>query len=78
MDCDRYHDARIHFPAHWHNMAFTGVLAKGTPVAQCIPIKREAWTAETAVLTAEEATADRDLSERIRREKGVYRRHYRA
>ncbi|TAL28155.1 MAG: hypothetical protein EPN98_23950 [Phenylobacterium sp.] len=78
VDCDRYHDASIHFPAHWHNAAFNGVLSKGTPVAQCIPIKREAWTAETAVFTAEETTANRDLSERIRRDKGVYRRHYRA
>ena len=78
VDCDRYHDARIHFPAHWHNADFKGVLPKGTPVAQCIPIKRETWTAETAVFTEEEAALNRDLNELIRREKGVYRRQYRA
>lgn len=78
VDSDRYHDARIHFPAHWHDAAFSGVLPKGTPIAQCIPIKREAWTAETVVFTEEDEAASRDLNERIRCQKGVYRRHYRA
>ena len=32
VDCDRYHDNWIHFPAHWHDMNFSGVLPKGTPV----------------------------------------------
>ncbi|MFZ5720167.1 MAG: hypothetical protein ACOY5Y_11985 [Pseudomonadota bacterium] len=78
VDCDRYHDARIHFPAHWHDEAFNGVLSKGTPVAQCIPIRREAWSAKTATFTEEEAKANRELNARILREKGVYRRYYRA
>ena len=34
--------------------------------------------AETAVFTEEEAALNRDLNELIRREKGVYRRQYRA
>ena len=29
----------------WSDPDFNGVLPKGTPVAQCVPIKREAWTA---------------------------------
>ncbi len=41
VDCDRYHDNWIHFPAHWHDLNFSGVLPKGTPVAQCLPVKRE-------------------------------------
>lgn len=78
VDCDRYHDARINFPAHWHDAGFNGVLPKGTPVAQCIPIKREAWTAKLAIFTEEEATASRDLNDLIRRERGVYRRQFRS
>jgi len=27
--CDRYHDAWIHFSAHWHDVNFSGVLPKG-------------------------------------------------
>ena len=32
------------FPARWLDAGFAGVLARGTPVAQCIPVRREAWS----------------------------------
>jgi hypothetical protein len=54
IDCDRYHDNWIHFPAHWHDANFSGVLPKGTPVAQCMPVKRESWVTRTATFTKEE------------------------
>ena len=63
VDCDRYHDNWIHFPAHWHDANFSGVLPKGTPVAQCIPVKRETWVARTLPFTAEETSA-RTISQR--------------
>jgi hypothetical protein len=78
VDCDRYRDAFIHFPAHWRDEAFSGVLPKGTPVAQCIPIKRDDWVARTAVLTDGETQRAHDLMIEIGREKGVYRRRFRA
>jgi len=78
VDSDRYHQNWIHFPAHWHNADFNGVLPKGTPVAQCIPVKRENWTARTAPLTAEEAQRAHDVSSAIYRETGVYRRQFRV
>jgi len=78
VDCDRYFDSWIHFPAHWHDAGFSGVLPKGTPVAQCIPIKRETWTARTTAFTDEETRRVHDLVGVIGREKGVYRRRYRA
>ena len=40
VDCDLYRDSWIHFPAHWHDMNFSGVLPKGTPIVQCLPVKR--------------------------------------
>jgi hypothetical protein len=78
VDCDRYHDNWIHFPAHWNNSNFTGVLPRGTPVAQCVPVKRETWEAQTAPFTREEAQRAHDLSSAIYRETGVYRRQFRA
>ncbi|MBS0334615.1 MAG: hypothetical protein JSS35_17740 [Proteobacteria bacterium] len=78
VDCDRYHDAWINFPAHWHDAGFRGVLPKGTPIAQCFPIKREAWAMETAALSDAEAQRAHDLMAEIGREKGVYRKRFRA
>jgi hypothetical protein len=78
VDCDRYHDVPINFPAHWRDGAFSGVLPKGTPVAQCIPIKRENWGARTASFTEAEAQRTHDVIDAIGREKGVYRRRFRA
>jgi len=34
VDCDRYYDTWIHFPARWNDVNFSGVLPKGTPIAQ--------------------------------------------
>ncbi|MES3026746.1 MAG: hypothetical protein V4820_02690 [Pseudomonadota bacterium] len=78
VDCDQYHDAWIHFPARWNDEGFSGVLPKGTPVAQCIPIKRESWSATTAVLTQDESQRTHEVLEAMSRESGVYRRRFRA
>ena len=78
VDCDRYRDAWIHFPAHWHDENFNGVLRAGTPVAQCIPVKREDWALRTTVLGEAETQRAHDLMIEIGREKGVYRRRFRA
>ena len=78
VDCDRYRDAWIHFPARWHDADFRGVLPRGMPIAQCFPVRREAWAARTAVLTDAETQRAHDLLGEIRREKGVYRRRFRA
>jgi len=78
VDCDRYRDAWIHFPAVWWDAGFAGVLPKGTPVAQCVPVRREPWVAETSALTNEEAQRTHEIIEAIGREKGVYRRRFRA
>jgi hypothetical protein len=78
VDCDRYHQSWIHFPAHWHDESFSGVLPKGTPVAQCFPVKRETWTLRTEAFSDEDAQQAHDLMATIRRGKGVYRRKFRA
>jgi len=78
VDSDRYHDNWVHFPARWHDLNFRGVLPKGTPVAQCVPVKRESWVARTAPFTREETQRAHDVSSAIYRETGVYRRQFRA
>src|SRR5580693_5986883 len=41
VDADRFHDGGINFPAVWTDPDFSGVLTKGTPVAQCFAVPRE-------------------------------------
>ena len=78
VDCDRYHDNWIHFPARWNDPDFSGVLPKGTPVAHCVPVKRGDWTMRTASFTADETQRVHDLTAAITRESGLYRRQFRA
>jgi hypothetical protein len=78
VDCDHYRDSWIHFPAHWHDVNFQGVLPKGTPIAQCVAVKRENWVATTAPLTAEEMQRVYEVTKSISQESGVYRRKFRA
>lgn len=78
VDCDSYRDPWIHFPAHWHDVNFSGTLPKGTPVAQCMPVKREEWVVETAPYTAEETQRVHELTKTISSGTGVYRRQFRA
>lgn len=78
VDCDHYRDAWIHFPAQWRDEGFSGVLPKGTPIAQCFPVKRETWVAETAVFTDADAQRTHDLLTEMERDGGVYRRRFRV
>jgi len=44
VDCDTY-TGKVHFPFFIKN-SFTGIIEKGTPITQIIPIKREYWKKE--------------------------------
>lgn len=77
VDSDRYQDAWVHFPAHWCDESFSGVLPKGTPVAQCIPVKREEWAVELGTLDEDRSQRVHNLLSDLERERGVYRRHFR-
>lgn len=78
VDCDRFHDSPVNFPARWHDSGFNGVLRKGTPIAQCLPVKRETWTARFDTLSAEETDRLVRTRSAIGEETGVYRRNFRA
>ena len=77
VDCDSYTDTWIHFPAHWHDTNFAGVLPKGTPIAQCIPVKRDNWIAETSAFSAEKTAAVHAFRNEMRGATGLYRRQLR-
>jgi hypothetical protein len=78
VDADRFHDGGINFPALWTKPDFSGVLPKGTPVAQCLPVKRESWAARFEVLSSEASKLMTETRTAIGRETGVYRRQFRA
>jgi hypothetical protein len=78
VNCDLYTDNWVHFPAYWHNTGFRGVVPKGTPVAQCVPVKRESWMAQKSSFTDEEVREVHAFRSELSRESGLYRRKYRA
>jgi hypothetical protein len=78
VDCDTFYRTLVHFPARWHDVNFNGVLRKGTPVAQCLPVKRESWAAQFDVLSDEDTTQMVELRDDLLRETGLYRRQFRA
>ena len=78
VDCDTFSDSLLNFPARWHDPDFNGVLPKGTPVAQCLPVKREGWGARFEILSEEATARLNETRAAMARETGVYRRQFRA
>jgi hypothetical protein len=78
VDADSYIDNFINFPAYWRDTAFSGVLPKGTPVAQCVPVKRDSWTARFGLIEGDAVGRLQELSRAVVEETGVYRRRFRA
>jgi hypothetical protein len=75
--CDTFHDTPVHFPAHWHDADFNGVLPRGTPLVQCLPVKRENWDGDFGTLSAADTARLNETQDLLRRESNVYRRRYR-
>lgn len=78
VDCDTFHDIPVNFPAYWHDAGFNGLLPKGTPVAQCLPVKRANWASRFETLSTEDTERMRATRDAIGRETDVYRRQFRA
>jgi hypothetical protein len=78
VDCDTFYDTPLNFPARWHDPDFNGVLSKETPVAQCLPVKRESWAGRFETLSAENVTRSVEVRDAIGRHADVYRRQFRA
>jgi len=78
VDCDTFYHSPLSFPARWHDAAFDGVLAKGTPIVQCLPVKRENWIGRFETLSGEATRRMVEVRGAIARETGVYRRQFRV
>jgi hypothetical protein len=78
VDADNYQDNFINFPAKWADSSFKGVLPKGTPVAQCIPVKRDNWVASFGAIEGDAVGRLQELSRAVTEETGIYRRKFRA
>jgi len=78
VDSDRFSDGGINFPAVWTEPGFSGVLAKGTPVAQCFAVPRAAPQLEYEVFDEErQASCARTVAD-VLSTPGVYRKRFRA
>jgi hypothetical protein len=78
VDCDTFHDTPVAFPARWDDPSFNGVLPKGTPVAQCLPVKRESWVGRFEAQSGESNEQMIETRDALRREGGVYRHQFRV
>jgi hypothetical protein len=77
VDADAF-DGLIQFPARWIDDRFSGTLARGTPIAQCIPIRREALELIFEPLQGEAAARFAEVKDALAAAPGVYRKRFRA
>ena len=78
VDCDSYSRSFVNFPAVWLDPDYEGVIAKGTPVAQCVPVKRQPLEFAFETLTDDAAQAYADTKAAVHDGKAGYRRHFRS
>jgi hypothetical protein len=78
VDADRFNDVGINFPALWTDPGFVGVLPRGTPVAQCMPVPREAPELMFEAMGGDRVAACDELAARIMAGPGVYRKSFRG
>lgn len=78
IDCDRFSDVGVLFPAVWTDRDFNGVLPRGTPVAQCFPIARAPLDLHWEPFSTERARRYDETAAALLNRPGVYRRNFRA
>ena len=78
VDADRFNEVGINFPAVWIDANFSGVLARGTPIAQCYPVPREAPTLMCEPMSDARVHGYDALAAQIMGGPGVYRKGYRS
>jgi hypothetical protein len=78
VDADRFHDVGILFPAVWLDPSFSGVLPRGMPVAQCIPVPREPLVLDYMAFDEAEIRQYDDTAQTLLSGPGHYRKAFRA
>ncbi len=74
VDSDAFDQVGILFPAVWRDPAWEGVLPRGMPVAQCIPVRRAALELDIGVLGPGERAAYDETARILGSQAGHYRR----
>lgn len=77
VDCDLFGDGYVHFPALWKDPEFTGVLPRGTPVAQVFAVVRADQGLQLGEMSAEEVARNHDVQAALGQDRGVYRKNFR-
>ena len=77
VDADRYVDNYVHCPAAWTDRGFSGVLPKGTPVAQCVPVPRQGLELALETLGDDAQGRLAETQEELFRPGGSYRARFR-
>jgi hypothetical protein len=77
VDSDRFHQIGLLFPARWLSDAAC-TLPAGTPVAQCIPVRRDALDLSFEAFGNAEAAAFSQVGDAVLATPGVYRDQYRG
>ena len=78
VDADRFSDVGINFPAVWVDPGFAGVLARGTPIAQCYAVPREAPALRCEAMSQAQLDRYDALAATIMAGPGAYRKGYRS
>ena len=78
VDADRFTDGFVHFPALWTDPTFAGTLRAGTPVAQAVPVRRDALDLAFEPMNPAGAVLQADLQDALEAEPGLYRKKFRA
>ncbi len=78
VDADLFHDGGINFPAVWTRDDFSGVLPKGTPVAQVFAVPRSAPELEFASFDDRHKQAYEKTVAEVLSRPNVYRKYFRA
>jgi hypothetical protein len=78
VDADRFHDGGINFPAIWITPDFSGVLRKGTPVAQVFAVPRAAPQLDFESFDEMHREAYQKTVAEVLASPNVYRKRFRA
>ena len=78
VDCDSYHCTMVHFPAIWKDAGFSGTLERGTPVAQCLPVKRDNYDLEFGEIDGEIAEEFLQFHRLRKDDPDIYKNRYRV
>ncbi|AXS42415.1 hypothetical protein [Breoghania sp. L-A4] len=78
VDVDTFCNGFVHFPALWTDPDFSGVLKAGTPVAQAVPVRREALELDFEAMDAEHLAAHIEIQDGLQADPGLYRKNFRA